>query len=46
MEGDIDHGSLMAGQSVGFVEREESIQEIMDLLVHQATGFLSQKIAC
>jgi enoyl-[acyl-carrier protein] reductase II len=33
-DGDVSHGSLMAGQSVGLVDRIMSIQEIMDELVH------------
>lgn len=33
IDGDIDHGSLMAGQSVGLVDRIQSIQEIIDELV-------------
>ncbi len=35
MDGDIDSGSLMAGQSVGLVNKEESIQEIMDDMVRE-----------
>jgi enoyl-[acyl-carrier protein] reductase II len=30
VEGDTDHGSLMAGQSVGLVNREMTVEEIMD----------------
>jgi enoyl-[acyl-carrier protein] reductase II len=33
-DGDVSHGSLMAGQSVGLVDRIMPIQEIMDELVH------------
>lgn len=29
LEGDIERGSLMAGQSIGFVKEEESVKEIM-----------------
>ena len=32
-DGDVDHGSLMAGQSVGLIEKEESIAEIFDDLL-------------
>lgn len=33
VDGDVEYGSLMAGQSVGLVSKEESIKEIMDSLV-------------
>jgi enoyl-[acyl-carrier protein] reductase II len=33
VEGDIEHGSLMAGQSVGLVNREMTVKEIIDDLV-------------
>ena len=33
VDGDVEHGSVMAGQSVGLVSREESVQEIMDGMV-------------
>ena len=33
VDGDIDHGSLMAGQSVGLVNKVQPIQEIIDELV-------------
>jgi enoyl-[acyl-carrier protein] reductase II len=33
-DGDVAHGSLMAGQSVGLVDEIMSIQEIIDELVH------------
>jgi enoyl-[acyl-carrier protein] reductase II len=33
VDGDTDHGSLMAGQSVGLVNREMTVKEIMDELV-------------
>ena len=40
MEGDVEHGSVMAGQSVGLVTKEQPMQEIMDELVIQACDFL------
>jgi enoyl-[acyl-carrier protein] reductase II len=43
IDGDIEHGSLMAGQSVGFVAREQSTQEILDELVDQAVAALSTR---
>jgi len=44
IEGDVEHGSLMAGQSVGFVTREQSIQEILDELVDQAVAALGSRL--
>jgi enoyl-[acyl-carrier protein] reductase II len=37
IEGDVENGSLMAGQSVGMVTREQSTAEILKELVDQAT---------
>jgi len=36
IDGDVDSGSLMAGQSVGLVTREQTVQEIVDELIEQA----------
>jgi enoyl-[acyl-carrier protein] reductase II len=36
IDGDVENGSLMAGQSVGMVTREQPVREIMDELVAQA----------
>ena len=36
IEGDVERGSLMAGQSVGMVTREQSTQEVMEELLLQA----------
>lgn len=36
VEGDIESGSLMAGQSVGMVTREQTTQEILEELVQEA----------
>lgn len=44
IDGDIDNGSLMAGQSVGMVTREEPIAEIVTELVRQAEGALSTRL--
>lgn len=41
MDGDIDAGSLMAGQSVGMVKSEQPMQEIIDELVAQAVQALN-----
>jgi enoyl-[acyl-carrier protein] reductase II len=43
IDGDIEAGSLMAGQSVGFVTREQSTVEILEELVGQALGVLAAR---
>jgi len=43
IEGDVEHGSLMAGQSVGFVACEQSTQQILEELVEQAVAALSTR---
>jgi len=40
IDGDVENGSLMAGQSVGMVTREQSTKEILDELVEQALAAL------
>lgn len=45
IEGDIERGSLMAGQSVGMVQCIQSAQEIVDELVQQAALYLEKKVA-
>lgn len=42
IDGDVERGSLMAGQSVGMVHSIQSTQEIIDELIGQAQGFLAQ----
>jgi enoyl-[acyl-carrier protein] reductase II len=42
IEGDIERGSLMAGQSVGMVNSIQSAQEIIDELVAQASEYLAR----
>ena len=37
IDGDVDNGSLMAGQSVGLVEKEQPVTEILNELVEQAS---------
>ena len=44
IDGDVDNGSLMAGQSVGMVTREEPVAEILAELVEQAEGALVRRI--
>jgi enoyl-[acyl-carrier protein] reductase II len=43
IDGDVERGSLMAGQSVGLVTREQSIREILDELLEQAVAALSAR---
>jgi enoyl-[acyl-carrier protein] reductase II len=43
IDGDIQGGSLMAGQSVGFVTREQSTVEIIEELVSQALAVLAAR---
>src|SRR5690348_6669679 len=41
VEGDVENGSVMAGQSVGMVTREQSTKEVLDELVAQAIDALA-----
>ena len=43
IEGDVEAGSLMAGQSVGFVTREQSSSEILEELINQALAVLAAR---
>src|SRR6201997_3254478 len=45
IDGDIESGSLMAGQSVGFVTREQTAAEILGELVSQAIKVLAVRSA-
>jgi enoyl-[acyl-carrier protein] reductase II len=45
IEGDVESGSLMAGQSVGMVTREQSTAEIIEELVGQALSVLARRVA-
>ena len=45
IDGDVEHGSLMAGQSVGMVTREQSTAEIIAELVDQAVAAIMQRAA-
>jgi enoyl-[acyl-carrier protein] reductase II len=38
IEGDVETGSVMAGQSVGMVTREQSTREILDEIIEQAVS--------
>lgn len=42
IEGDVENGSIMAGQSVGMVSRVQPMQEIVNELIAQAEGFLKK----
>jgi enoyl-[acyl-carrier protein] reductase II len=42
VEGDVEHGSLMAGQSVGMVERVQPLREILQELVDHADAALRE----
>jgi enoyl-[acyl-carrier protein] reductase II len=43
IDGDVENGSVMAGQSVGMVSREQSTADILAELVHQAENALRQR---
>ncbi len=45
IDGDVEGGSLMAGQIVGLVKTQQSTQEIIDGLVEQATDYLSDNLS-
>lgn len=43
IEGDVETGSVMAGQSVGMVKEEQSMEEILQELLCQALNSLNQR---
>ncbi len=43
IEGDVDNGSLMAGQSVGMVTKEEPLADILGTLVAEAAAALEAR---
>ena len=45
IEGDVENGSLMAGQSVGMVTREQTTREIIEELVEQALDSLERQFS-
>lgn len=45
IDGDVEFGSLMAGQSVGMVKREEPVSHIINELLQQATAALMLRTA-
>ena len=42
IDGDVENGSVMAGQSVGMVKAEESVADIMKSLIEQAEAALTR----
>ncbi|HVF93335.1 MAG TPA: nitronate monooxygenase [Sphingomonas sp.] len=45
IDGDVEHGSVMAGQSVGMVTKEEPIADIIATLMSEAASALEQRAA-
>jgi len=45
IDGDVEHGSVMAGQSVGMVDKEEPIAAILAALVREAAAALEKRAA-
>jgi len=45
IEGDVESGSVMAGQSVGLITQEQPMAQIMDELLIQAHAYLDAKYA-
>ncbi|MBW8842171.1 MAG: nitronate monooxygenase [Sphingomonadales bacterium] len=45
IDGDVEHGSLMAGQSVGMVSKEEPVAEIIAQLMDEAAHALEKRTA-
>jgi len=43
IDGDIEHGSLMAGQSVGMVTKEEPVTDIIASLLMEAEAALARR---
>ena len=45
IDGDVEHGSLMAGQSVGMVTREEPLADILATLLEEGAAALARRAA-
>ncbi len=45
VDGDVEHGSVMAGQSVGMVTREEPLADIVAKLIEEAAAALDMRTA-
>ncbi|MXV44575.1 2-nitropropane dioxygenase [Saccharibacter sp. 17.LH.SD] len=46
IEGDVENGSLMAGQSVGMVKEIKPVSEIISMLVDQAIAAIERREGC
>ncbi|WP_339045911.1 nitronate monooxygenase [Candidatus Mesenet endosymbiont of Agriotes lineatus] len=44
IDGDTESGSLMAGQSVGMVDKEKPVKEVIDILLRQMNEHVSSKL--
>jgi enoyl-[acyl-carrier protein] reductase II len=45
IDGDVEGGSLMAGQSVGMVTKEEPVADILATLMNEAATALERRAA-
>jgi enoyl-[acyl-carrier protein] reductase II len=45
IDGDVENGSLMAGQSVGMVEKVQPMQEILQELMDDASAYLQRTVS-
>lgn len=45
IDGDVENGSVMAGQSVGMVTKIQPLQEILDELMAQAEAYIARRTA-
>ena len=45
IDGDVEHGSVMAGQSVGMVSKEEPVTDIITTLMDEAAQALEKRAA-
>ena len=45
IDGDVEHGSVMAGQSVGMVTKEEPVADILATLMAEAAAALEKRAA-
>ena len=43
IEGDVEHGSVMAGQSVGMVTKEEPVADIIASLLDESEAALARR---
>jgi enoyl-[acyl-carrier protein] reductase II len=43
IDGDVEHGSLMAGQSVGMVSKEEPVADIIAELMTESEAALNRR---